>query len=74
MSAGTATFISLTRRELLRFRRQPSRIIASIGAPAIMGAFFAGGFADSFAPPSTDGQPADYGAFVLPGIVTLVAQ
>lgn len=73
MSSGTATFISLTRRELLRFRRQPSRIIASVGAPAIMGLFFAGGFADSFAPPAREGQPSDYAAFVLPGIVTLVA-
>ena len=70
MSAGTATFISLTRRELLRFRRQPSRIIASIGAPVVMGAFFAGGFADSFAPPGMDDN---YAAFMLPGIVTLVA-
>jgi len=75
-AAGTATFISLTRRELLRFRRQPSRILASIGAPAIMGVFFAGGFADSFAPPASTGsagQPSDYASFVLPGIVTLVA-
>ena len=70
---GTATFISLTRRELIRFRRQPSRIVASIGAPAIMGVFFAGGFADAFAPPALDGQQSDYAAFVLPGIVTLVA-
>ncbi len=73
MSAGTATFISLTRRELLRFTRQPSRIVASVGAPAIMGIFFAGGFADSFAPPGIEGPQSDYGAFVLPGIVTLVA-
>ncbi|MCB9837973.1 MAG: ABC transporter permease [Phycisphaeraceae bacterium] len=72
-SPGVATFVSLTRRELLRFRRQPSRIAASIGAPAIMGVFFAGGFAQSFAPPAKDGIPTDYGAFVLPGIVTLVA-
>lgn len=70
---GIPTFLSLTRRELLRFRRQPSRIAASIGAPALVGVFFAAGFADSFAPPALEGQPADYAAFVLPGIVTLVA-
>jgi len=72
-SPGAATLFSLTRRELLRFRRQPSRIIAAIGAPAIMGVFFAAGFADSFAPPALDGQPESYAAFVLPGVVTLVA-
>jgi len=67
---GTTASVSLARRELLRFRRQPSRIMASIGAPALLGVFFAGGFADSFAPPGSD---TGYGAFMLPGIVTLVA-
>ncbi len=72
-SPGVATLLNLTNRELLRFRRQPSRIIAAIGAPALLGIFFAAGFADSFAPPTQEGQPASYAAFVLPGVVTLVA-
>jgi ABC-2 type transport system permease protein len=63
----------LTRREIVRFLRQPSRIVASILTPALLWIFFAAGFADSFAPPSY--APHDgisYSHFMLPGVATLV--
>jgi ABC-2 type transport system permease protein len=72
-AANLNAAIVLTRRELVRFSRQPSRIIASLLTPALLWIFFAAGFADSFAPPSY--APHDgisYSLFMLPGIATLI--
>jgi len=55
---------SLARRELLRLRRQPSRLIATIGTPAMLWVFFASGFAGSFEPPGKG--DLSYAAFFLP--------
>lgn len=73
--SGVPAFLALTRREVVRFFRQPSRIIASIGTPALLWLFMAGGFADSFAPPAPGAGGADhanYAAYLLPGMATAV--
>lgn len=67
VSGGTVVRILLW-RELLRFRRQPARIMAAIGTPLLLWFMLASGFAGSFG-----GGDADYGRFLLPGMITLVA-
>ena len=59
------------RRELLRFVRRPARIIAALGTPVLFWVFLAGGFSESLRPDQLSG--AEYGAFLLPGMMTLVA-
>lgn len=76
--SGIPALRALTRRELIRFVRQPSRIIASLGTPALLWAFLAGGFADSFAPPAGAGGAdqmggASYAAYLLPGMAAAAA-
>jgi len=63
---------ALLRRELIRFTRQPSRIVASIGTPLLLWAFLGAGFAESFAPPEGVGGGDDYAAFLLPGVAVAV--
>ncbi len=65
--------IAIARRELVRVLRQPARIVAAIGTPALMWVFFAGGFA-SLVPDASDAAGAPGSAlFLLPGMVTLTA-
>jgi ABC-2 type transport system permease protein len=47
--------------------RQPARIVASVGTPALLGAFLASGFSESL---RLGG--ADYGDYLLPGMVVMV--
>jgi len=61
----------IARRELIRFSRQPARIIAAIGTPVLLWLLMASGFAQSIAPAALD--HVSYTAFLLPGILTLVA-
>ncbi len=61
----------ILRRELIRFSRQPARIVAAIGTPCVLWLFLAAGFADSLRPQHL--EDASYGAFLLPGMMTLVA-
>jgi ABC-2 type transport system permease protein len=65
--SGSAILIALTRRELLRFLRQPSRVLAAIGTPLLIWVFFASGFAQSFRAESDAG----YGLFLIPGMASL---
>jgi ABC-2 type transport system permease protein len=74
--AGTATIalppgipalLWLTRRELIRFLRQPSRIIAAIGTPLLLWIFFGAGFSGSFN--QTGG--GSYAGYLLPGMASL---
>jgi daunorubicin resistance ABC transporter membrane protein len=60
---------SLWRREMVRFFRQPSRIIGSLGTPFLFWLLLASGLGPSFRPMSTDA-----GSFVyfLPGALVLV--
>ncbi|MGP1310712.1 MAG: ABC transporter permease [Phycisphaerales bacterium] len=68
MSALPA-FRAIASREIVRVLRQPSRIVAALGTPALIWAFFASGFARSV---RTD-TDAGYALFLLPGMVTLTA-
>lgn len=61
----------LARREWVRFLRQPARVAAAIGTPALMWLFLASGFADVIQPESLGDLP--YSVFLLPGMLTLVA-
>ncbi len=59
-------------RELVRFRRQPTRIAAAIGTPLMLWAFLGAGFSNIVAP-SSGGSRGGYGLFLLPGMMTMVA-
>jgi len=59
-------------RELVRFRRQPTRIAAAIGTPLMFWAFLAAGFSNVVTATSSGGE-AGYGLFLLPGMMTMVA-
>lgn len=64
------TFI-MARRELVRFVRQPARIAAAVGTPLIIWLFMASGFTRALQPEQLN--DLSYGAFLLPGMMTLVA-
>lgn len=61
--------LALIGRDLKRFVRQPSRIIASIGTPASIWLVLGSGFAGSFASPA--GQES-YAAYLVPGMATMI--
>lgn len=74
---GRAAMIALTGRELLRFARQPSRILGSIGTPALIWLFAGSGMAGSFVSPiasqGAEGAAANaYAAYLIPGMATMV--
>lgn len=81
---GGSAFLALTRREVVRVTRQPSRVVAALGTPLLIWLFLASGFAGSFAPPplgaaaavtgsdNAAGGAASYAAWLLPGMITLV--
>ncbi|MBL8745277.1 MAG: ABC transporter permease [Phycisphaerae bacterium] len=62
---------ALTRRELIRFIRQPSRVAASIGTPVLLWLFIASGMSRSFMMPGDAGEHVSYGSYLLPGVVTM---
>ena len=72
-SPGIPTTIALTRRELVRIVRQPSRLLASIATPLLIWVLLGSGFAKSFRAPAEGTLAAgmDYGAYLLPGMVTM---
>lgn len=61
----------IARRDLVRYTRQPSRIIAAVGTPAFIWLFLASGFAEAIQPQHLDGR--SYSLYLLPGMMTLVA-
>jgi ABC-2 type transport system permease protein len=63
---GLPALLWLTRRELIRFVRQPTRIVAAIGTPLLLLVFFGGGFSGSFA----QSAGSSY-AYLLPGMAVL---
>lgn len=63
--------VVIARRELVRFARQPARIVAAIGTPVLLWLLMASGLADAIAR-ETLGE-VSYSAFLLPGMVTLTA-
>lgn len=70
-TSGLTVAMVLCRRELIRFTRQPMRIAAAIGTPALLWIFMASGFARSIRPEQLG--DINYPAFLLPGVMTLVA-
>ncbi|MBX3374747.1 MAG: ABC transporter permease [Phycisphaeraceae bacterium] len=68
-SGGTVTAL-LAGRELRRFRRQPVRIVAALLTPILLWTLFGAGFGAGFRP---EGLSTGYAAFMLPGMLSLVA-
>jgi ABC-2 type transport system permease protein len=67
--------IGLTRRELVRFLRQRTRLVGAVGQPVIFWLLFGAGLRSSFKAPSwADGlsQPLSYQEYFLPGIAALI--
>jgi len=61
--------LSLAERELVRFFRQPNRIVGAIGQPLIFWVLFGAAFRTSFRTPAGVGS---YAQFFLPGIALLI--
>jgi len=63
-------------RDLLRFVRQPARIAAAVGTPALIWVLFASGWSGMFDSGDTIATSGDgaatFAAFLLPGVTTLV--
>src|SRR4051812_3860982 len=65
--------LTLWRRELQRFFRQPSRVAGAIGTPLIFWLFMGSGLAGSFRLPGGSGaQGVSYLQFFFPGTIALV--
>lgn len=73
MNSGAV--IALTQRELIRFLRQRTRVIGSVGQPVIFWLLFGAGLRTSFRPPTwAAGLAHDvtYQEYFLPGVATLI--
>lgn len=62
--------LSLWRRELVRFFRQPSRVAGAVGSPLLFWLFIGSGLSGSFRLPGAEGL--DYLEYFFPGTVALV--
>jgi daunorubicin resistance ABC transporter membrane protein len=60
----------LARRDLVRFFRQPSRLVGALGQPVLFWLVIGGGFAGTFRMPG--GADVPYLAYFYPGVVLLV--
>lgn len=76
--SGVAGCIALTQRDLKRFTRQPSRVVAAIGTPILIWIFAGSGLSRSFAPPTPEGAAVAvdgakaYAYYLVPGMATMV--
>jgi ABC-2 type transport system permease protein len=61
---------ALLERELLRFFRQPNRIVGAVGQPVIFWVLLGAAFRGSFRAPGID---ETYGQFFLPGVAVMIA-
>lgn len=68
-----ATVGVLWRRDLLRFWRQPARILGALGQPVIFWAVIGSGMTRSFRLPEGQGPDLGYMEFFYPGVVLMVA-
>lgn len=68
MSTMALPTYSLWSRDLKHFLRQRSRVIGAVGQPFVIWIFLAAGFRESF---SSAGM--DYGAWLFPGVILLIA-
>jgi ABC-2 type transport system permease protein len=62
---------SLWWREIVRFLRQPSRVVGALGQPVVFWLLLGGGLAPSFRPPGVTAETG-YLEYMYPGIVALV--
>lgn len=69
LAFDTSTALVLWRRDLLRFFRQPTRIIGALGQPVIFWLVIGAGMASTFTLPGTD---LGYMEFFFPGVVMMV--
>jgi daunorubicin resistance ABC transporter membrane protein len=69
LSYDVATALVLARRDLVRFFRQPSRLVGALGQPVIFWLVIGSGFAGTFRIP---GAEVPYLAYFYPGVVLLV--
>jgi daunorubicin resistance ABC transporter membrane protein len=60
----------LWRRELLRFFRQPSRVVGALAQPLVFWLVIGGGLDRSFAVPGAEG--VGYLAYFFPGVITML--
>lgn len=63
--------LSLTRRELVHFLRQPSRVAGAAATPLVFWLFFGSGFSGSFRLPGGPSE-VDYLEYFFPGTVALL--
>ena len=78
-AVGPGAFLALLRREVVRFLRQPSRVVGAIGTAVLIWLVLGSGFAGSFvagAPQGTAGENGaaslPYAAYLVPGMASMV--
>jgi ABC-type multidrug transport system permease subunit len=69
LAYDVATARVLARRDLVRFFRQPSRLVGALGQPLIFWLVIGGGLSATF---HLGGAPASYLRFFFPGVVLMV--
>ncbi|MBF0628522.1 MAG: ABC transporter permease [Magnetococcales bacterium] len=63
--------LSLARRELVRFFRQPHRVVGSLAQPLLIWAFLGAGFSPSFRAPGMAAQ-LSYAEYFYPGVLLML--
>lgn len=69
MGDALATTYVLWWRDMVRFFRQPSRVVGAVGQPILLWMFFGAGFQGSFQVAGAQGQ--DYLTFFFPGVLAM---
>ncbi len=69
LAYDVATAVVLARRDLVRFFRQPSRLVGALGQPIIFWLVIGGGLSGTFRMP---GSEVSYLGFFFPGVVLMV--
>jgi daunorubicin resistance ABC transporter membrane protein len=69
LAYDAATALVLARRDLVRFFRQPSRIVGALGQPVIFWLMIGGGLSGTFRMP---GAEVPYLTYFFPGVVVMV--
>lgn len=62
---------ALWRREIVRFYRQPSRVVGALSSPLIFWIVIGSGMGGSFAPPGANPGDSSYLEFFFPGVLAL---
>ena len=65
--------IALTKRELIRLLREPTRIVALLGTTLLFWLVIGAGFSGSFAPGQSETQSTGFAGYLLPGMVLMIA-